>query len=128
MLLMEIMEISHQYCGLDLGINLLHGYLVCEPRISNRIGLVVMNPWEIFKTNVLQIDTIKLHRQFSRMGFRATSNRGDCTKTWWLSMEKYKTLSSDDGIEARHTDAPEEMHQIRVGCRVDASTEVAEAR
>jgi hypothetical protein len=95
MLLIEMMAILRKYCGLDLGNSLLHGYLGCEPRILNKFGLIVMNPWEIFKTDFLQMhenrdwihrmregldeagilnvereNKIKLRRQFSRMGFR----------------------------------------------------------
>jgi hypothetical protein len=164
MLLVEMMEISREYRGLDLGMHLLHGYLGgCGRGVTKRIGLVVMNPWAITRTNFLRIrenaewiqtitdgldeagiaraqreNTIKLRRQFSRMGFRAISNRGEWADRWWMSMEKYKASSSDDVKNAWLTideasrldvpiDATREIRRIRIGRGANAPPTVVEA-
>jgi len=41
-------------------------------------------------------NTLKLRRQYSRMGFQAVDNTPDWVDKWWMSMKKYKTMKPDD--------------------------------
>ena len=117
MFLVEMIEVKPRYRGMDLGINFLHEYLA-HPQVARRIGLVVMCPWAVDKTGILRFvenegmaerrneglgesekvdvsrrNTVKLRRQYSRMGFRAVADSPDWADKWWMSMEKYKTMT-----------------------------------
>jgi hypothetical protein len=116
MFLVEMMEMHPLYRGLDLGINLLHEYLAL-PDTIRRVGLVVMNPWHVVrelrylennnrarqmreglndndKVDLVRSNTVKVRRQFSRIGFCAVANTEDWADKWWMSMERYKTKTS----------------------------------
>ena len=117
MFLVEMTEIKPTYRGMDLGMHLLHEYLA-HPQIAKRIGLVVMCPWavdnsqflhfvenmnmakrqkegldESGKVDVTRRNTVKVRRQYSRMGFGAVADSHDWANKWWMSMEKYKTMT-----------------------------------
>ena len=117
MFLVEMIEIKPTYRGMDLGMHFLHEYLA-HPQIAKRIGLVVMYPWAVDNTGILHFvenrnmaerqkegldesekvdvtrrNTVKLRRQYSRMGFRAVADSHDWANKWYMSMEKYKTTT-----------------------------------
>ncbi len=116
MLLIEKMEIQHRLRGMDLGIGFLHE-LLALPSITKETSLVVMNPWtlnymkyddntskkneananksESEKIDIARSDTIKLRRQYSRMGFKAVQNTPEYVDQWFLSMDPYKSNSKD---------------------------------
>ena len=123
MFLIEFVEIKKQFSGMDLGINFIHEYLAM-PDIRRRVGVVVMKPWNLTKSALRYNDnkqkvegdsegknesekvdynrecTIKLRRQFSRMGFAAVADTPDWVDKWYMSMEKYRTNSNPEVIKS----------------------------
>lgn len=119
MFLVELMEIKQKFSGNDLGINFLHEYL-SQPDVARRVGVVVMKPWTIsrftlrYEDNIQRVErswegksesekvdvnrdnTVKLRRQFSRMGFAVVADTPDWVDKWFMSMEKYRTMKPDD--------------------------------
>lgn len=118
-LLLEIVEIRRRFKGVDLGINFVHGFLSWSD-VSRRVGVAVMYPWtltcsalryddniqlmreseagksESEKVDVRRRVTVKLRRQFSRIGFRAVADTPDWVDTWWMSMGNYRTKTPAD--------------------------------
>lgn len=116
MLLIEKMEIQHCHRGKDMGIHFLHELLALTS-IKNSVGLVVMNPWTLNymtyednrtkmeeirknkndseKNDIARNDTIKLRRQYSRMGFKAVQDSPQYADSWFLPMDLYKSRSKD---------------------------------
>jgi len=117
MLLIEKMEIQHCHRGKDMGIHFLHELLALTS-IKNSVGLVVMKPWTLNcmayednrtkmeemrknksdseRNDIARSDTIKLRRQYSRMGFKAVQDSPQYADSWFLPMDLYKSRSKDD--------------------------------
>lgn len=118
-LLLETVEIRRRFKGIDLGINFVHGFLSWSD-VSRRVGVAVMYPWTLTcsalkyedniqaereghagksdseRVDVDRRDTVKLRRQFSRMGFRAVADTPDWADMWWMSMGNYRTKTPAD--------------------------------
>jgi len=119
MLLIEMIEITPEFRGRDLGIHFIHEYL-SQPTVAKRVGLVVMFPWALdsnilryeesrtcFKqeregkskseiVDIIRSNTVKLRKQYSRMGFQAIGETPNWVNKWWMNMNKYKTMNPDD--------------------------------
>jgi hypothetical protein len=115
MLLIEKVEIQRAFKGIDLGINLVHEFLVFA---KDQISLCVMNPSTLSKNTLrykdnreLQIEatkdmnksqesdynremTIKLRRQFSRLAFQPAKDTPEYVNFWVLLKSKYFSTSN----------------------------------
>ncbi|GFH49784.1 hypothetical protein CTEN210_06260 [Chaetoceros tenuissimus] len=110
MFLLDIVEIDKKYKGMDLGINFVHELL---KNVSKTVGVCVMNPtistktscryrpsWSDLNTGTDKRDTyemnrtftVKLRKQFYRMGFRPVKDDSPTlVNKWFLSLNDYKT-------------------------------------
>mmetsp|Transcript_33752 Transcript_33752/g.62124 ORF Transcript_33752/g.62124 Transcript_33752/m.62124 type:complete len:485 (+) Transcript_33752:69-1523(+) len=136
MFLLEMIEIKSQFSGMDLGINFLHEYL-SQATVRKRVGVVVMYPWtlnggvlryednvqhlkesvegksESEKVDVYRSNTVRLRRQYSRMGFKAVADTPDWVDSWFISMQKYKTVEPAAAIKSSWL-SKEEARQLHV--------------
>jgi hypothetical protein len=133
MFLIEKVEIRRgAFQGIDLGIHLVHEFLVFA-KDKNNIGLCVMNPWTLsrhalrFKDNkelVIEATkgmnssqesdyhremTIKLRRQFTRMGFQPAKDTPEYVDFWVLLKSKYFSTTSDDDPKSKWLSKEEAM-------------------
>ena len=137
MLLIEKIE-HNSTKGIDLGINFLH-HLLATDVVRKEAGVVVMNPLtlsehglhykdnmdnmkkrskgknESEKVDISRQDTVKLRRQFSRMGFAAVQDSPAFVDQWFLAMEKYKSMKAGADMDVRSSWlSKEEVSKMRI--------------